>query len=243
SVPILIGAIPTATQLETYSFSVRVDHPGRINPQTSNQYTIMGPVSGLLNDMPPIVHNSANMNKFGYGSWGQTYTCATCHSNSTTNIKGIYQLISTPIGRRNVVFTKTSSSATDYVGVYSNDERLPNKNVSTGVCSVCHHRTRQHQYSASKPFGGPNNNEPYVSNHNNSRDCVACHTHNTAFSPIGASCGECHGDKNTGYAPIDAATMVKDVTNALGPNPQSGYGAHARHNKAQIACTAPQQHQ
>src|SRR6185369_8116010 len=236
STPIIIGSVGEAAgaiQLETYRFRMTVTAPG----YNGGLPIYTGYVDGLLNDMPPIVHNSANMGKFSYGSWGQTYTCATCHSNSTTNIKGVYQIISTPIGRRNVVFTKTSSGATDYVGVYSNDQRLPNKNVSTGVCSVCHHKTRQHQYSASKPLAGSANNEAYVSNHNNSRDCVKCHTHNSAFRSITGTCGECHGTVASGYAPVDKDTMVKDVTNALGPLP-SNYGAHKRHSNANVGCGA-----
>jgi len=219
-------------QLEQYKFGVTVTSPGDNHgtPITTPQ------VTGLLNDMPPIVHNSANMAKYQYGSWGQTYTCATCHSNSTTNIKGVYQLISTPIGRRNVVFTKTSSVDSDSAGVFSNDLR-PNKDGSNQVCSICHHQTRQHQYSASKAFGGPAGDEAYNSEHHNSRDCVKCHTHNTAFRSIYGLCGDCHGFKATGYSPVNKSTMVKDLTNALGPNPPN-YGAHARHNRALISCGA-----
>gem|GEM_PF-1155430 len=223
---------PEANQLEQYTFAVQISSPGNSHgaPLTTQQ------VTGLLNDMPPIVHNSNNMAKYQYGNWGQTYTCATCHSNSTTNIKGIYQVISTPIGRRNVVFTKTSSVDTDSNGVFSTDQRAV-KNVSNNVCSVCHHKTRQHQYSANKPFGGPNSDETYVNDHHNSRDCVRCHTHNTAFRSIYGLCGDCHGFKGTGYSPVSKGTMVKDLTNALGPNPPN-YGAHARHNTAKITCAA-----
>ncbi len=221
-----------AQQLEKYTFGVTVTSPGN-----SHGAAITTPsVTGLLNDMPPIVHNSANMAKYQYGSWGQTYTCATCHSNSTTNIKGIYQIISTPIGRRNVVFNKTSSVDADWDGVYGNDKRA-NKDVSNSVCEVCHHQTRQHQYSASKPLAGPGANETYNPDHHNSRDCVKCHTHNTAFRSIYGLCGDCHGFKATGYSPVDRSTMVKDLTNALGPNPPN-YGAHARHNQAKITCSA-----
>jgi len=234
TVPILVTGIQAAgvQQLETYKFAVTVTSAGNSHggPITTPQ------VTGLVNDMPPIVHNSANMAKYQYGSWGQTYTCATCHSNSTTNIKGVYQIISTPIGRRNVVFTKTSSTSADSDGVFSNDLRA-NKNGSNQVCSVCHHQTRQHQYSASKAFGGPAGDETYNSDHHNSRDCVRCHTHNTAFKSIYGLCGDCHGFKATGYSPVNKSTMVKDLTNALGPNPPN-YGAHMRHNKAQISCGA-----
>jgi len=234
TVNVVVTGIPAAgvQQLETYKFAVTVSSAGNSHgaPITTPQ------VTGLLNDMPPIVHNSANMAKYQYGSWGQTYTCATCHSNSTTNIKGVYQIISTPIGRRNVVFTKTSSTSADSDGVFSNDLRA-NQNGSNQVCSVCHHQTRQHQYSASKTLAGPGGDESYNSDHHNSRDCVRCHTHNTAFRSIYGLCGDCHGFKATGYSPVNKSTMVKDLTNALGPNPPN-YGAHMRHNKAQISCGA-----
>jgi predicted CxxxxCH...CXXCH cytochrome family protein len=233
---VYITGKPTANQLEVYKFAVQVSEASHGTPPATAQMTAM------LNDMPPIVHNSSNMGKFQYGNWGQTYTCATCHSNSTTNIKGIYQVISTPIGRRNVVFTKTSSVDTDYTGVFSNDKRTVNT-VSNNVCSVCHHNTRQHQYSASKallnngPLGvvGPNGDEAYNTDHHNSRDCVRCHTHNSAFRSIYGLCGDCHGFKATGYSPVSKNTMVKDLTNALGPNPPN-YGAHQRHNIAKMTC-------
>ncbi|HZV81844.1 MAG TPA: CxxxxCH/CxxCH domain-containing protein, partial [Geobacteraceae bacterium] len=227
---VYITGRPEANQLEVYKFAIQVTEAGHGTPPVTAQMTAM------LNDMPPIVHNSSNMGKFQYGNWGQTYTCATCHSNSTTNIKGVYQIISTPIGRRNVVFTKTSSVDSDYTGVYGNDFRTQN-NTSTNVCEVCHHQTRQHQYSASKPFGGPGNDEPYTTDHHNSRDCVACHTHNTAFRSIYGLCGDCHGFKGTGYSPVGKNTMVKDLTNSLGPNPPN-YGAHQRHNTAKLTCAA-----
>jgi len=236
TVDIIVTGIEAAgvQQLETYKFAVKLTNG---NHNNGAPYSYTSPqVTGLLNDMPPIVHNSANMAKYQYGSWGQTYTCATCHSNSTTNIKGVFQVISTPIGRRNVVFTKTSSTTNDSDGVYSNDQR-PNKNGSNQVCNICHHQTRQHQYTASKPFGGPNNDETYNPDHHNSRDCVRCHTHNTAFRSIYGLCGDCHGFKATGYSPVNKSTMVKDLTNALGPNPPN-YGSHLRHNTAQITCGA-----
>ena len=237
---VYITGQPQASQLELYKFAVQVASPGDNHgaPQTTVQ------VTGMLNDMPPIVHNSNNMGKFQYGSWGQTYTCATCHSNSTTNIKGVYEVISTPIGRRNVVFTTTSSTEATSTGVYGNDLRAV-KNVSTNVCEVCHHNTRQHQYSASKAalnngdlgVVGPGGDEAYNTEHHNSRDCIACHTHNSAFRSIYGVCGDCHGFKATGYSPVGKNTMVKDLTNALGPNPPN-YGAHNRHFKAQITCAA-----
>lgn len=231
---------PEANQLELYKFAVQISNPGDVHgaPLTTALNT------GILNDMPPIVHNSNNMGKFQYGSWGQTYTCATCHSNSTTNIKGIYQIISTPIGRRNVVFNKTSSIGGLGDAVFSDDTR-PVQNVSNNVCSVCHHQTRQHQYSASKAafnngslgVVGPDADEAYNTEHHNARDCVKCHTHNSAFRSIYGTCGDCHGFKASGYSPIGKNTMVKDLTNALGPNPPN-YGAHLRHFKAELACAA-----
>lgn len=225
---VYIHGLATADQIQKYVFKAQVSAAGHPTVTTAA-------ATGILNDMPPIVHNSNNMAKYQYGTWGNTYTCATCHSNSTTNIKGVYQVISTPIGRRNVVFTQTSA-VSGWEGVYSNDQR-PVKNVSNEVCSVCHHKTRQHQYSANKPFGGPNNDVPYTSDHHNARDCVRCHTHNTAFRSILGVCGDCHGFKGTGYAPVNRATMVKQLTNAIGTNPPT-WGAHQRHNTAKITCSA-----
>jgi predicted CxxxxCH...CXXCH cytochrome family protein len=229
------------SQLERYTFAVEVSASGHPTATTLQ-------ATGLLNDMPPIVHNASNMAKIQYGNWGTTYTCATCHSNNTTNIKGVYQIISTPIGRRNVVFTKISSVTSDSAGVHSNDQRA-DKSKTDNVCAVCHHRTRQHQYSASKVEAndpelgvgivGPDGTDLYNADHHNSRDCVRCHTHNTAFKSIYGVCGDCHGFKGTQYSPVDAYTMVKSPkrTGALGIGPPS-YGAHRRHNTAKITCSA-----
>jgi len=224
---IYINGLATADQIQKYIFKVRVSEAQ--HPTITTAFA-----TAVLNDMPPIVHNANNMAKYQYGTWGNDYTCATCHSNSTTNIKGVYQIISTPIGKRNVVFKRTSGSILD-TDSYSNDQRLI-KNVSNNVCSVCHHRTRQHQYSANKATGGPANDVPYASDHHNNHDCVRCHTHNTAFRSILGVCGDCHGFKGTQYSPVNKATMVKNPpTNALGTSPPS-YGAHLRHNIAQMSC-------
>jgi len=247
SVNIYITGNDAANQLEKYIFSINVSEATHNNGAAYSFTT--PPVTGLLNDMPPIVHNSSNMAKTTYGTWGETFTCATCHSNSTTNIKGVFQVISTQYsGRKNVVFTKISSVATDYEGVLGNDKR-PNKDSANYVCAVCHHRTTQHQYSASKVSDnsfngtdwvgsvGPLGTSAYNDDHHNSRDCVKCHTHNTAFRSILGVCGDCHGNKTTGYSPVSQSTMVKDVTMALGPSPFN-YGAHARHNVAKMTCAA-----
>lgn len=245
---VFISGNSYASQLEKYTFSITVSHKVGETYTHSTPITT-APVTGLLNDMPPIVHNSSNMGKYQYGNWGVEITCATCHTISTSNIKGVFQVISSSYsGKRPVVFTKTSSVATDYDGVFGNDKR-PNKNTSYYICSVCHHKTRQHQYSASKVSSnylvgeemkgivGPDGTEAYNDSHHNGRDCAKCHTHNTAFRSIFGACGDCHGFKNTGYSPINKSTMVKDLTLALGTNP-TNYGAHLRHNTAKITCIA-----
>lgn len=226
TVSIYIHGLATADQIQKFKFKAQVTAAGH-GSATSPFAT------AVLNDMPPIVHNSNNMAKYQYGVWGNEYTCATCHSNSTTNIKGVFEVISTPIGKRNVVFD-TISGTPATTGGYSNDLRA-SKDGSNNVCSVCHHRTRQHQYSASKLFGGPANDAPYTTDHHNNRDCIKCHTHNTAFKSILGVCGDCHGFKGTDYSPVSKTTMVKVQTNALGTNPPS-YGAHMAHNYAGMSC-------
>ena len=226
TVSIFINAHDTVEQIQKFKFKAQVSAAGH--------GSVTSPfATAILNDMPPIVHNSNNMAKFQYGTWGNEYTCATCHSNSTTNIKGVYEIISTPIGKRNVVF-KTLSGNAQTTDALSNDLRT-NKDGSNNICSVCHHRTRQHQYSASKPFGGPESDAPYTTDHYNNRDCVRCHTHNTAFKSILGVCGDCHGFKGTKFSPVSKTTMVKVQTNALGTNPPD-YGAHQSHNYAKMAC-------
>jgi predicted CxxxxCH...CXXCH cytochrome family protein len=165
----------------------------------------------------PLLHSSDNLGT-KYGTWGTTFTCATCHTRSTSNIKKVSQTIATPTGSRPVVFTRLSTSLTGAAatGIFGDDQRTTNLNGSQNICEVCHHQTKYHQYSSSKVA---------VTTHQNRRDCIQCHAHGKAFA---ASCNTCHG-----YPPNNAALGVDGLatpaTNAL----QAGQGgAHVAHTNA-----------
>ena len=163
--------------------------------------------------------------------------CSTCHLQSSPNVKNVFNVISTPIGRKQVLFNRISAAKTVTTGVFGNDQR-PDPTRSTNVCEVCHHRTVQHQYSSNKAQGGPVGlQSPYNKDHHNSEDCMQCHPHNQAFKNIKGVCGDCHGRRETAFAPYDESTMVVPPTGALGGTPPD-YGAHQRHHKEQVECSA-----
>jgi len=179
----------------------------------------------------PLVHNSDNLGT-GKGVWGTAYTCATCHNPNTTNVKLVAQLVDTPIGLRNVVFTRMTANRTTgngVTGVFGNDARTYAQNTSTNICSVCHHKTIHHQYSTSSTYPG------YTKLHYNNQDCVTCHLHSVAFAkPAGAShsfpynglahmaaapagsYGDCTGCHSTVAGGAYPATPLGDAPNCTG---------------------------
>ncbi|MSN26300.1 MAG: CxxxxCH/CxxCH domain-containing protein [Geobacter sp.] len=178
-------------------------------------------VSATVSNYGAMIHSSLQLGTKKFGAWGANYSCNTCHSDSGNNIKQIKSVINTPMGNRPVVFTTTSTSTAVTSGVFGNDHRAGT--VSSNVCEVCHHNTRFHQYSASKIAW---------KDHNNSGDCIRCHSHNKGFKgiAIGTLCTDCHG-----YPPTAKEEMVSPDTNALYPfatNP----GAHDKHNKRNLQC-------
>jgi predicted CxxxxCH...CXXCH cytochrome family protein len=227
---LVINGTPSAEQLEELTFKVKASATGYPAGLSSL-------LTATLNDMPPIVHNSSNMGSNRYGNWGSKFTCATCHLQSSPNIKNVFNRVSSPTGIRQVYFTNISTSASVTAGVFGNDRR-PDATRSTNICEVCHHRTVQHQYSSNKSLGGPVGLEsPYNKDHHNSADCMQCHPHNQAFKSIKGVCGDCHGRRETKFAPYDGASMAVPPTNALGSTPPD-YGAHSRHSMETVGCAA-----
>ena len=119
----------------------------------------------------PLMHTSANLGT-KYGSWGETWSCQTCHNSTTSNIKNIDTSIVTPTGARPVVFTLITASQTTVTGTMGNDQR-PDLTKSDHVCEVCHHQTSYHQYSSIKVG--------VTLTHENRTDCVSCHNHSSGF--------------------------------------------------------------
>ena len=177
----------------------------------------------------PLIHNSTYGGTGKYGTWGQSYTCATCHSKgSSPNIKKVSMQIATPTGLRKVTFTRYTAVSNATVSILGNDRRTVNVNNSTNVCEVCHHRTEYHQYSASKiaaKVGGLD----HTQHKSNKKDCTKCHAHNVAFKrPEQDQCISCHGEP-----PV---TVGQLYTNALGDTPPNA-GAHDKHrNTLKFEC-------
>ncbi|WP_243372284.1 CxxxxCH/CxxCH domain-containing protein [Geotalea sp. SG265] len=168
----------------------------------------------------PLLHNSANLdpqNLKGYGTWGTSYDCSTCHIKNSTNVKRLQDNIVTPKGSRPVVFYRMTASAANAQGTFGDDLRTTYANASRNVCEVCHHQTLYHQYSSTKIADRSTNP------HYNRKDCMSCHPHSAGFK--GAGCDGCHGNP-----PTSTATLVTspEATLALG-NPPTKAGVHATH--------------
>ncbi|TWJ32523.1 putative CxxxxCH...CXXCH cytochrome family protein [Geobacter argillaceus] len=153
----------------------------------------------------PLMHASANLGT-KYGTWGTAFDCTTCHAATTANVKQVADIITTPNGPRQVVFTRMTASVISSMGVLGNDQRTDLAR-STNVCEVCHHKTTYHQYSSIKVG--------VDKTHNNRTDCVTCHAHAKGFA---ASCASCHAGDG---GPV----TTSPTTNALG----GATGAHAKH--------------
>ena len=161
------------------------------------------------------MHNSANLdptNAKGYGSWGVAEDCSWCHSVSTTNIKRIKNSVQTPTGQRTVVFNRITAAQLTTPGTFGNDQRA-NLNSSQNVCEACHHQTKFHQYSSSKP-------QLASLTHYNNKDCTSCHKHNLGFKYNGAGgCAACHGNP-----PVTTAQLTTTAITFSGQP-----GAHDKH--------------
>ncbi|SNB46000.1 CxxxxCH/CxxCH domain-containing protein [Geobacter sp. DSM 9736] len=176
----------------------------------------------------PLMHNSENTASGKYGTWGASYTCATCHSKGPTpNIKKVSPSIPTSIGSRPVIFDRITSSRNDVTGVFGNDERTVYRQGSRNVCEVCHHRTIYHNYSASKL-----SSSTHAEHKSNRRDCMKCHSHKLGFRPPKAgSCTDCHGDP-----PLTPAELSSNI---YGSYPPADAGAHRQHRgDLRMACAS-----
>ncbi|ACM18430.1 cytochrome c, 26 heme-binding sites [Geotalea daltonii FRC-32] len=169
----------------------------------------------------PLLHTSANLdptNAKGYGTWGASYACSTCHNRNSTNVKRVLETIVTPLGSRPVLFSRMTASIANTQGTFGDDLRTTYANASRNVCEVCHHKTLYHQYSSTKIAN--RSTDP----HYNRQDCAAsCHPHSAGFK--GSGCDGCHGNP-----PTSTATLVTspEATLALGAPPTSG-GSHSAH--------------
>ena len=161
----------------------------------------------------PLTHNSANTNSIywnGQGGWGVPggkygeFTCATCHTRSTQNIKRVVESIPNTIGApvaKQVKFRNTTAFGNDGDG----------HTTSAHICEVCHTQTQFHKY---------NSTGQTETNHmgSNLGDCTGCHPHSSGFKPFG--CTDCHGHVATSSNPISTGKHTAHIANAgvLGSN-------------------------
>ncbi|TYO97131.1 putative CxxxxCH...CXXCH cytochrome family protein [Geothermobacter ehrlichii] len=181
----------------------------------------------------PMLHNAASTgsSKWG-GTWGLPggkygeFTCDTCHTDTTTNIKRVKETISYPDGSvmpngstsSAVTLSDTRDGSSDY------GDAVGSHASSTGVCEVCHtldetqtNGVQHHAYDMSTAT-------PANQNHYLQQDCMVCHNHKAGFLPT--ACDACHGDPPT-TSDTDGSTNTglvhTDVTGSTTP------GAHDTH--------------
>lgn len=147
----------------------------------------------VLTQYSPLMHNSAILGSTKWsGGWGITggkygaFTCNTCHTMKSTNIKRVKTSITAPFG--NWSSSNTSSVSVSFKNLTSMGRDDDNHTTSNRACEVCHNRNKYHNYNTTKNTGGKT--------HNNGIDCVGCHSHNQAFkgeeSRGGKPCTNCH---------------------------------------------------
>jgi predicted CxxxxCH...CXXCH cytochrome family protein len=162
--------------------------------------------------------------KWGAAGWGVTggqygaFDCSTCHQPRGTNIKGVKNVVTAPIGSfpgGTVIFsstTGTNNSFGDDTAAHTSSQK---------ICEVCHSRTQHHDYSSSSgSYIGPD--------HNSGADCATqCHLHSKGF--FGGDCSSCHGypPVNAGVGSNASATPATGATGATAAAESAG--AHSRH--------------
>ena len=174
-----------------------------------------------------VLHNSqiTGSTKWANG-WGITggqygaFTCATCHNQTTPNIKRVAAKLPAIFAPISTITFKSTTTPNGF-----GDDTVAHT-TSAKVCEVCHTKTKYHNFNTVNNTGG------LV--HNNNSDCVAtCHPHSVGFMPAGGSCDSCHGDPPT-TATSGGPTGL--ATNAL---PSGQAGAHAKHVTAKgMLCVA-----
>jgi hypothetical protein len=153
------------------------------------------------------------------GGWGTAtgvygeFTCNTCHTKSTGNIKRIRTSITTPDTAiatlpgdgQTIVFLDATDTTSDF-----GDDSVTHV-TSDKVCAVCH------TYDAAQTVGVKQHayNMGVIATHYNNNDCTACHKHNQGFKASG-DCDGCHG-----YPP--------DAADGFGYQAVEGKGAHLAH--------------
>jgi predicted CxxxxCH...CXXCH cytochrome family protein len=174
----------------------------------------------------PMIHSSLSTGstKWG-GDWGTAtgkygeFSCNTCHERGSGNIKRIKTSIAAPNGSDlfpievaagTVSFLDTRDGTSDFgddAGGHASSNR---------ICEGCHSQNKYHNYNTA------NNSDGF--NHENQKDCIACHNHSKGF---GASCDTCHGNPPV-TANLDSTGLVFEPSTTDATNPASP-GAHELH--------------
>ncbi len=184
--------IENLTNGQAYDVQIDWTDPDGLYGTDPEQYTVT-PQRAI------VMHNSENMASTkwaGDGGWGVPggkygeFTCGTCHTPRSPNIKKVVTSISIsglPGNGHVIVFDRTSGNPGDS-GVMGDDSRV-DKSQSSNICEVCHtydaaqnNGVNKHAYNMSLPGD---------SSHFNGLDCVACHLHEEAFKATG-DCYTCH---------------------------------------------------
>ena len=165
----------------------------------------------------PLLHNSQNLPSAKWAAgWGVpggqygAFTCATCHNQSTGNIKRVaakLPAVFAPVSTITFQSTSTPNGFGDDTGGHA---------TSAKVCEVCHTKNKYHNFNSATNTSGLT--------HNNNSDCTAtCHPHSIGFKAGGGACDSCHGN------PPTTATSGGNTGLATNALPAGQAGAHAKH--------------
>lgn len=150
-----------------------------------------------------LLHNSNNLGTT-YGTWGVAFTCTTCHSTATNNVKRVIDAIPNTIGpnaNKPIIFNNMTAFGDDSAA----------HATSFRICEACHTKTKYHQYNTANAPQSGNLNHP-------NGDCRQCHSHADAFKAAG--CTNCHGHNAASDAPIVTGKHAAHTNNVgvLGVN-------------------------
>lgn len=227
SVSFTVTGNGTGIELDTLTSTIRIAD-GSHADQTTAPVTTIKPFD-------PLVHSSASTGSTKHsadGGWGVAgakygeFTCATCHTPATTNVKRIRPVLPNapdiskgdfPGAGGSISFLDASVPTTDF-----GDDTGGARASSTRICEVCH------TYDATKANGVFVHayDQQVAAGHEDSKDCTTCHKHSDGFSKAGATCDSCHG-----YPPQPGDLAVTPVRNddGFGYQAVEGKGAHAEH--------------
>lgn len=170
------------------------------------------------------------------GNWGTEtgqyggFTCETCHTRPSSNIKLIQPVVTSPDYPNTILPCETAEQqgcAASFQKTTNGDSEFGDDSnthtTSTRPCEICHSITRFHRYNAT-------GQAEFI--HYNKADCTTCHKHGRGFKPIG--CDGCHGNP-----PVEdvANSLSAAKSRGLADNPgatgSATSGAHGKHASAE----------